>query len=81
MSLAETAKTVADQIRRQQYIEVYAHHDADGIAAGAILCHAMLRSGIRFRLRVCAEIPSAALSRDAASLLCDLGSGHGGPAT
>ena len=32
MSLAETAKTVADQIRRQQYIEVYAHHDADGIA-------------------------------------------------
>src|SRR5208282_3668488 len=75
MSLEETAKTVADQIRRQQSIEVYAHHDADGIAAGAILCHAMLRSGIRFRLRVCAEIPSAALSRDAASLLCDLGSG------
>ena len=50
MSLAETAKTVADQIRRQHYVDVYAHHDADGIAAGAILCQAMLRSGIQFRL-------------------------------
>jgi len=54
---------------------VYAHHDADGIAAGAILCHAMLRTGIRFRLRVCAEVPSAGLSHNVASLLCDLGSG------
>ncbi|MGB8219781.1 MAG: DHHA1 domain-containing protein [Methanoregula sp.] len=75
MSLEEAAKTISDQIRRQQYIEVYAHHDADGIAAGAILCHAMLRTGIRFRLRICAEVPSASLSHDAASLLCDIGSG------
>jgi hypothetical protein len=76
MSLEETAKTVADQIRRQQFVEVYAHHDADGIAAGAILCHAMLRTGIRFRLRVCAEVHPASLSNDTASLLCDLGSGR-----
>ena len=48
MSLDEDAQTVADQIRRQQYIEVYAHHDADGIAAAGILCQAMLRAGIRF---------------------------------
>ena len=75
MSLEESAKIVADQIRRQQYVDVYTHHDADGIAAGAILCHAMLRAGIRFRLRVCAEVPKTALSRDAVSLLCDLGSG------
>ncbi|MGA7626857.1 MAG: DHHA1 domain-containing protein [Methanoregula sp.] len=76
MSLVETVKTVADQIRRQQFVEVYAHHDADGIAAGAILCHAMLRTGIRFRLRVCAEVSSESLSNDTASLLCDLGSGR-----
>ena len=49
MSLAESAAdTIADQIRRQEYVEVFAHHDADGIAAGSILCHAMLRAGIRF---------------------------------
>jgi hypothetical protein len=75
MSLEETAKTIADQIRRQQFVEVYAHHDADGIAAGAILCHAMLRAGIRFRLRVCADLSPTGLSHDTASLLCDLGSG------
>ena len=75
MSLEESAKIVADQIRRQQFVEVYTHHDADGIAAGTILCHAMLRTGIRFRLRVCADISAAELSHDAASLLCDLGSG------
>ena len=75
MSFDEAVKTVANRIRRQDYIEVYAHHDADGIAAGAILCHAMLRAGIRFRLRVCAEVDPASLNRDSASLLCDLGSG------
>jgi single-stranded-DNA-specific exonuclease len=75
MSLEESAKNVADQIRRQQYVEVYAHHDADGIAAGAILCHAMLRAGIRFRLRICAETPHTGFSHDAATLLCDMGSG------
>jgi single-stranded DNA-specific DHH superfamily exonuclease len=75
MSLEEAAKVVADQIRRQQFVEVYAHHDADGIAAGAILCHAMLRTGIRFRFRVCADVPATGLSYDTASLLCDLGSG------
>ena len=56
MSLEAAAETVADQIRRQQFVDVYAHHDADGIAAGAILCHAMLRAGIRFRPRICAEV-------------------------
>jgi hypothetical protein len=75
MSLEEAVRTVANRIRRQEYVEVYAHHDADGIAAGAILCHAMLRGGIRFRLRVCAEVDPAGLNRDFASLLCDLGSG------
>jgi single-stranded-DNA-specific exonuclease len=75
MSLDEDAKTVADQIRRQQYIEVYAHHDADGIAAAGILCQAMLRAGIRFRLRVKQAVTAADLAGDTAKLLCDLGSG------
>jgi hypothetical protein len=75
MSLDEAVKTVANRIRRQEYVEVYAHHDADGIAAGAILCHAMLRADIQFRLRVCAEVDTASLNRDSASLLCDIGSG------
>ena len=75
MSLDAAAETVAEQIRRQPFVEVYAHHDADGIAAGAILCHAMLRAGIRFRLRIKAEVSVAELGGEGAKLLCDLGSG------
>ena len=75
MSLDAAAETVAEQIRRQQFVDVYAHYDADGIAAGAILCHSMLRSGIRFRLRVRSEVSVAELGGEGAKLLCDLGSG------
>ncbi|MHB8051794.1 MAG: DHHA1 domain-containing protein [Methanoregula sp.] len=75
MSLETAAGTVADRIKRQEFIEVYAHHDADGIAAASILCHAMLRVGIRFRLRVRQEISRSDLGGDAAYLLCDLGAG------
>jgi hypothetical protein len=73
MSLETAAGIVADRIRRQEFVEVFAHHDADGIAAASILCHAMLRAGIRFRLRVRQEISVSDLSADAANLLCDLG--------
>ena len=75
MSLETAAGTVAEQIRRQEFIEVFGHNDADGIAAASILCHAMLRAGIRFRLRVRQEIFLPDLAGDAAYLLCDLGAG------
>jgi hypothetical protein len=75
MSLETAAETVAEQIRRQEYIELHAHNDADGIAAGSILCHAMMRAGIRFRMRVCQEVTPANLTGDAPHLLCDLGAG------
>ncbi|MCK9579968.1 MAG: DHH family phosphoesterase [Methanoregula sp.] len=76
MSLETAAETVAEQIKRQGFVEVFAHHDADGIAAASILCHAMLRAGIRFRLRVRPEVKASDLTGDAAYLLCDLGSGR-----
>jgi len=76
MSLETAAGTVAEQIRRQEFVEVVAHHDADGIAAASILCHAMLRAGIRFRLRVRQEIAASDLAGEAAYLLCDLGASH-----
>ncbi|MEI7855961.1 MAG: DHHA1 domain-containing protein [Methanomicrobiales archaeon] len=75
MSLDTAAETVAEQIRRQEFIEVFAHHDADGIAAASILCHAMLRSGIRFRLRVRQEITAKDVTGEDSFLLCDLGAG------
>jgi hypothetical protein len=75
MPLDTIAETVAEQIRRQEYVEVYAHHDADGIAAGSILCHAMMRAGIRFRLRIRQDVTAANLNGDVTHLLCDMGAG------
>lgn len=75
MSLESQAATVAAQIRRQEFVEVLAHHDADGISAASILCHAMLRAGIRFRLRVRQDITAADVSAESAYLLCDIGAG------
>jgi hypothetical protein len=75
MLLETAAGTVADRIKKQEFVEVYGHHDADGIASASILCHAMLRAGIRFRLRVRQEITLSDLAGEAAYLLCDLGSG------
>jgi len=75
MSLETAAETVAGKIRRQEFVEVLAHHDADGIAAASILSHAMLRAGIRFRLRIRAEVTAADITGDAAYLLCDIGAG------
>jgi single-stranded-DNA-specific exonuclease len=73
MSLETAANLVAEQIQRQEYVEVVAHHDADGIAAGSILCHAMVRAGVRFRLRIRKEIAAAEITKEHTYLLCDLG--------
>ena len=57
MSLEEAAGKVAEHLERQEFVEMYAHHDADGITAASILCIAMLRRDKKFRLRVVAELP------------------------
>ncbi|MCQ8893600.1 MAG: DHHA1 domain-containing protein [Methanolinea sp.] len=77
MPLAEAATRLAGHLSRQDFVDVYAHHDADGIAAGAIACTALLRKGVRFRLRIVSHISPAALSPETPTLLCDLGSGTG----
>jgi single-stranded-DNA-specific exonuclease len=74
MSFASAARTLAEHLLEQHFVEVTAHHDADGIAAGAILCHALHRAGIGFRLRVRSRIIPGEISPDGAALLCDLGS-------
>ncbi len=75
MPLSEAVSRVAEHLSRQEYVEVYAHHDADGIAAGTILCTALFRKGIRFRLRVLHQVSAATISPETPALLCDFGSG------
>jgi single-stranded-DNA-specific exonuclease len=75
MSLDEAASQLADHLARQEFVEVYAHHDADGIAAASILCLAMLRRKMKFRLRIKARINAGDIAPGAGVLLCDFGSG------
>ena len=74
MSLDAAAASLADHLLEQEFVEVLAHHDADGIAAASILCHAMFRKGGRFRLRIRSSITTADVPRDSSVLLCDFGS-------
>ncbi len=76
MSLEEAAGRVAEHLVRQEFVEVYAHHDADGITAASILCIAMLRKDMKFRLRVVAELPETGITAGQGTLLCDIGSGR-----
>jgi len=75
MTIESAAATLAEQLRRQEFVSVIAHHDADGIAAGSILCHAMSRAGIRFRFRIRHTVTKSDLSNESANLLCDIGAG------
>lgn len=74
MSLEEKAALIADHLREQEYVEVYGHHDADGIAAAAILCHGLYRLDIGFRLRIAGSLPVIADDQQPV-ILCDMGSG------
>ncbi|KLK89087.1 phosphoesterase [Methanoculleus sediminis] len=74
MSLDAAVASLADHLLEQEFVEVLAHHDADGIAAASILCHAMFREGGRFRLRIRPGITTDDLPGDGSVLLCDFGS-------
>ncbi|HQP72168.1 MAG TPA: DHH family phosphoesterase, partial [Methanoculleus sp.] len=74
MSLDAAAATLASRLLEQEFVEVLAHHDADGIAAASILCHAMFRAGGRFRLRIRPDITPEEIPREGSVLLCDFGS-------
>lgn len=73
MTIDAAAERLARFLREQPYVEVYGHHDADGIAAASLVCHALWRRGIGFRLRVADRVP--VLEPGVATLLCDLGAG------
>ncbi len=73
MSLEEAAAKIASYLRSKDYVEVYSHHDADGIAAAAILTVALRRADIAFRLRFLPHLNKDDVERPELSVLCDLG--------
>lgn len=77
MTLETAAGLIADRISSLEYVEVYGHHDADGVAAAAIIATAILRKGGRFRVRIVSDINPDMLANPEATVLCDIGSGIG----
>jgi hypothetical protein len=75
MSIESAAERAAERILEEHYVEVYGHNDADGIAAAGILCHALSRTGVRFRLRIVREVTEGLLTPGTLPILCDLGNG------
>jgi len=75
MSIESAAKDLATELVRHEQVEIICHHDADGIAAGAIMSIALYRARIPFRLRTVSRLQAETLPSGRETLLCDLGSG------
>lgn len=78
MSLEEAAKNIAERLKGMEYVEMYSHHDADGISSAAIMSIALKRAGIAFRLRFLPVLNEADVTNPDISLLCDLGASCAG---
>lgn len=80
-SIHKAASSIKTFVEKDSFIRVYCHHDADGIAAGAIIGRSLNRLGANFRTRVVKQI-SAPLIKEIASepsspcIFTDLGSGY-----
>jgi single-stranded DNA-specific DHH superfamily exonuclease len=73
MSLETAARTLAKRLASLEYVEMYSHHDADGIATAAIMSIALSRMNIAFKLRILPKISENDVENPEISLLCDFG--------
>ncbi len=73
MTLEADTELLADRVSAQEFVEVVAHHGADGLAAGVILGTALWRAGIRFRLRCRGDVSPSDLPEEGSVVLCGMG--------
>jgi single-stranded-DNA-specific exonuclease len=73
MPLEADAEQLGRHLLAQEFVEIHAHHDADGIAAGAIVATALHRAGRAFRLRCSPRVTPGELGGEGGVLLCDFG--------
>jgi single-stranded DNA-specific DHH superfamily exonuclease len=73
------ARPAAEKIKKQQFVRVVSHHDADGITACGIICLALQRQGIPFQATIVSNLDTsveAMLDPAVPTIFCDMGSGH-----
>lgn len=77
--LSGLARPAADRIRAQPFVRVVSHHDADGITACGIVCHALQRLQIPFQATIVSNLDASIEERvDPGQFVvfCDMGSGQ-----
>lgn len=73
------ARPAAEKIRKQKFVRVVSHHDADGITACGIVCLALRRQHIPFQATIVSNLDSsidAVLDPAMPVIFCDMGSGQ-----
>lgn len=71
MPLESAVREIAARLLERDFVLIHAHHDSDGIAAGSILCHALWRADVPFRMRTGIDVELPDMKGD--TVLCDFG--------
>jgi single-stranded-DNA-specific exonuclease len=80
-SAAQAAKAIMETVKKDGFIHVFSHLDADGVAAAAIIGKALFRLDAKFRLRVTQWIDEKIIGKIISDkpqlvILTDFGSGY-----
>jgi single-stranded DNA-specific DHH superfamily exonuclease len=73
------ARPAADKIKKQKFVRVVSHHDADGITACGIICLALQRQSIPFQATIVSNLDTSiesVLDPAVPVIFCDMGSGQ-----
>jgi hypothetical protein len=76
-------RDATESILAHDAARIISHHDADGLTAAGILCHALYRLGKRFHATIISQLDRGFADRlnkdhneDVLTVFCDMGSGH-----
>jgi single-stranded-DNA-specific exonuclease len=77
--LSKVAKPAVEKIKKQKFVRVVSHHDADGITACGIACHMLQRLHIPFQATIVSNLDDSVVKDfepDQFVIFCDMGSGQ-----
>ncbi|RCV62696.1 Single-stranded DNA-specific exonuclease [Methanophagales archaeon] len=76
--LQKNLEKAAEIIKRHEYARVISHYDADGITSVAIICTALLRSGIQFHATIVNKVERRLIEdlSEGLVIFCDMGTAH-----
>src|SRR4030066_2461781 len=80
-SASQAAKTILETVEKDGFIQVFSHHDADGVAAAGVIGKALWRLDAQFRIKVTQWVDDKIIGEIIAGkpqlvVLTDFGSGY-----